>query len=550
MSAVIASPDRRSPLASARALAAATPDGRDRYVDLLRVGSMLVVVLGHWLMTVATWQDGRLTGGNALTSVPGLWLATWVLQVMPVFFFVGGFSNLVTVEAVTRRGGSWVEFVTGRAARLLRPTVAFVAVWLALPPVLGLLGVPDPAVHAAARLVPQPLWFLGVYLIVVALAPLMVRMHRRYGLRVPVALALGTVAADLARLGAGLTGAGYLNVVLVWLFAHQLGFLYADGTLTRCSRRVHATMALLGLGAMAVLTASGRYPASMVGLPGAEASNMNPPSACIIALTVWLTGLVLLARDVASRWLARPRAWTAVVAAGSVVMTMFLWHLTALVAVVAALGVAGVRQPAPGSAAWWLLRPAWLAALTAALLPLLLAFARFERPAPLNRARTAGRRGRLAAGPESRSGTHGGRVLGFVPPQPARSRRRLLAGALGMFLVTLGILGFVVGGFHPLLGADGGMLVVFRVDAAQSVVHLALGVLLLRAVRTGAAVAPAPWLLVGSVCAAVALRGLLGPEGAPLVPLAANGPDGVLHAALAALALLGAARTRRVSRSP
>jgi len=47
---------------------------------------------------------------------------------MPVFFFVGGFSNLVTVEAVTRRGGGWVEFVTGRAARLLRPTVVFVAV--------------------------------------------------------------------------------------------------------------------------------------------------------------------------------------------------------------------------------------------------------------------------------------------------------------------------------------------------------------------------------------------------------------------------------------
>jgi hypothetical protein len=42
---------------------------------------------------------------------------------------------------------------------------------------------------------------------------------------------------------------------------------------------------VLGLTAMAALTASGRYPASMVGLPGAETSNMNPPSACILALT-------------------------------------------------------------------------------------------------------------------------------------------------------------------------------------------------------------------------------------------------------------------------
>jgi fucose 4-O-acetylase-like acetyltransferase len=519
MSAVLAGPRRPSPLGTARTLAAATPAGRDRYVDLLRVGSMLVVVLGHWLMTVASWQDGHLTGGNALTSVPGLWLATWVLQVMPVFFFVGGFSNLVMVQAVARSGGGWAEFVTGRAARLLRPTVAFVAVWLALPPVLGLLGVPDAGIGTAARLVPQPLWFLGVYLIVVAVAPVMVGLHRRYGLRVPAALAFGAVVVDVARLGLGITVAGYLNVVLVWLFAHQLGFLYADGTLTRCSRRVPAAMAVLGLTAMAALTASGRYPASMVGLPGAETSNMNPPSACILALTLWQLGLVLLARDAGSRWLARPRVWTMVVAAGSVAMTMFLWHLTALVAVVGALGAARIRQPAPGSAAWWLLRPVWLAALAVALLPLVLAFARFERPAPLAAAAAA-----------------------------ARSRHGRLATALGVFLVTLGILGFVVGGFHPLLGARGGMLVGIRVDAVQSVLHLALGWLLLRSARTGAVVTPAPWLLVGLVDAAVGLRGLLGPEAAPLVPLPVNGPGGVLHVAVAALGLLAAVATTRVDR--
>jgi hypothetical protein len=114
-----------------------------------------------------------------------------------------------------------------------------------------------------------------------------------------------------------------------------------------------------------------------------------------------------------------------------------------------------------------------------------------------------------------------------------------------MFLVTFGILGFVVGGVHPLLGARGGMLLAFRVDAAQSIIHLVLGALLLQAARTGAAVRPAPWLLAGSVCATIALRGLLGPAGAPLVPLAANVPDGVLHAAVAVLALLAAVAVPR-----
>ncbi|HEV3398308.1 MAG TPA: hypothetical protein VG693_03365, partial [Actinomycetes bacterium] len=57
-------------------VAAATPAGRDRFADLLRVVSIVVVVAGHWLMAVVVWRDGRVEGGNALALVPGLWLAT------------------------------------------------------------------------------------------------------------------------------------------------------------------------------------------------------------------------------------------------------------------------------------------------------------------------------------------------------------------------------------------------------------------------------------------------------------------------------------------
>ena len=84
---------------SAADLARMTPDSRDRAVDLLRAASIAVVVLGHWLMAVVAWTDGRFRTGNVLGMVPGLWAATWVLQVMPVFFFVGGFSNLVSLDA-------------------------------------------------------------------------------------------------------------------------------------------------------------------------------------------------------------------------------------------------------------------------------------------------------------------------------------------------------------------------------------------------------------------------------------------------------------------
>ena len=150
-----------TPTRTADRVAAATPAERDRFADLLRVASILVVVAGHWLMAVVGWRGGRVEGGNAIALVPGLWLATWLLQVMPLFFFVGGLANLVSA----RRGGGWAGFVRGRAARLLRPTVAFLAAWTAAGAVLGAAGVPEAVLRPVTRLVVQPLWFLGLYLL-------------------------------------------------------------------------------------------------------------------------------------------------------------------------------------------------------------------------------------------------------------------------------------------------------------------------------------------------------------------------------------------------
>ena len=360
--------------AAADRVAAATPVERDRFADLVRVASILVVVAGHWLMAVVVWRDGRVEGGNALTLVPGLWLATWLLQVMPLFFFVGGLANLVSA----RRGGGWPGFVRARAARLLRPTAVFLAVWAVAAIALALAGVPGAVLGQLARLVVQPLWFLAVYLVVVALAPAMLRLHRSYGPAVVVWLGLAAAVADLTGRLPGLERVADGNFLLVWLFAHQLGFLYADGTLPRWPRRAHVAMAAGGLAALVVLAASGAWPPSMVGLPGDRASNMSPPSLCIVALTVWLVGLAMLVRPPVSRWLQRPRPWTVVVTAGSALLTLFLWHLTALVLAVLVLHPLGLTEPTPGTLVWWALRPVWVLVCAAILLPLVALFRRFE----------------------------------------------------------------------------------------------------------------------------------------------------------------------------
>ena len=59
---------------------------------------------GHWFISIIHWPDGLIYQTSAMGVTSYLWLGTWVFQVMPIFFFVGGFSNMVTFDAYARRG--------------------------------------------------------------------------------------------------------------------------------------------------------------------------------------------------------------------------------------------------------------------------------------------------------------------------------------------------------------------------------------------------------------------------------------------------------------
>jgi len=150
--------------------AAATAADRDRFIDAVRAGSLLVVVLGHWLMATVTVDAGRVEGGNALTAVPALQPATWVLQVMPLFFIAGGFSNLTVWHGLRRQGAGYPAYLQGRLVRLLRPTLVFVLFWQLALPVAAALGLPQDRLDLIGLLLGQPLWFLGVYVATTALA--------------------------------------------------------------------------------------------------------------------------------------------------------------------------------------------------------------------------------------------------------------------------------------------------------------------------------------------------------------------------------------------
>jgi len=359
-------------------IARATPATRDRFMDFLRAFSICAVVLGHYFIYAAHAQGGRLWLENAVASVPALWLATWLLQVMPLFFVVGGFANATALASATRRGEGWRSYAAARVRRLLRPAVVFAAAWLVVAVVWRLAAPGRPGLLATTTVPFGPLWFLYVYLAVILLAPVTLALHRRFGLAVPVALAAGVAAVDLARFGLDLPGVGLVNLLLVWVFAHQLGYFYADGRLARAGRRGHVLLAVSGLALLVALVAVLGYPRPMFGSDARGLSNQFPPTLAMVAMTLWLTGLAMLARAPLSRWLDRPRVWAVVVLVNLNVLTLFLWHMSAYLLVVLATGALAGLPPA-GSGGWWLSRPLWIASALLLLAPIVAVFGRAER---------------------------------------------------------------------------------------------------------------------------------------------------------------------------
>ncbi|WP_327117702.1 acyltransferase [Streptomyces sp. NBC_01341] len=424
---------------SVRELAGATPVTRDRYIDLLRVVSLGTVVLGHWLMAAVT------TGGvdNLLAVVPGLQPLTWLLQIMPVFFFVGGFSHALSYRSLLRRRpeGStdpvYAAFLRARLQRLLRPTMVFVLVWGAAALVLQLLGSGGGLTGVTLRLVTQPLWFIGVYLAMVAFTPALLGLHDRYGWGAFAALASAAVAVDVLRFAAGVPYVEFLNFAFVWLAVHQLGFLRADGRIAR-----PALLAGAGLTAAVALVALGPYPLSMVGMPGEKISNMAPPTLALLCHGLWLVGAVELLRARGARLVARPRVRATVVAANGVAMTAFLWHLTAMLGVYGAMLALGVPLPDPATGAWWAQAPVRICAAVALTALLVSVFRTFERPAPAVPSRGAGGAGALSA--------------------------------LGVTLALLGVLGLSMVGYAGLLEGRTALLIAVHISAPAAVA-MALG---------------------------------------------------------------------------
>lgn len=359
-----------------------TPAHRDRAVDGLRALALLAVPTGHWLLGGFTLDaDGALHNASPLSAFGALAPASWVLQMLGVFFLVGGYASALSYRRRPGSAGAWLK---GRIVRLGRPVLGVTVVWALAAPVLYAAGVPEASLRTGAKLVVQPLWFVGVYVVVTALTPYCVRAARRLGGWAAAPMLASVALVDLLRYGPLAESVpswlSLLNILPGWLFAYQLGVVWGE---RRIGRR--GAWLLLAGGALlfAALLAVFHYPASMVGVPGAARTNSHPPSLLVLALASAQSGAAILLRDRLARLLARPALWAPVVVVNLCAMTILCWHQTAMLAAAVPGSFAGPLAgltTAPDSAGWIVARLAWMPVFAVLLVAIARYARRFEAP--------------------------------------------------------------------------------------------------------------------------------------------------------------------------
>ncbi|WP_423898979.1 acyltransferase family protein [Candidatus Pelagadaptatus aseana] len=366
---------------TAQSMADKTPADRNRYVDFLRALSIFFVIIGHWLIATAVFDEstGALVPVDVLSAIPATQWLTWLFQVMPIFFIVGGYSNAISIESAKAKNQRYGEWLSGRLHRLLTPLLLLVVVWALLSVIMYIVGAQPETITFASKAALVPTWFLAIYTMIVLLAPASYAFWRRYGwasLAVFIGLA---IVMDVLFFQFDIKWPSWSNYFWVWLAVHHLGFAWFDGKLGKPV--VMLAIAIAAIGILGYIIFNGPYPLAMAGSPDKAVSNSLPPKVSLIILGIAQFGLLHAIQKPMQKLLAGRTAWSLTVLVNSMIMTVYLWHMTILILAFGASYLSdgfGMNLVA-GSEGWWLSRPLWIGVLAAFLIPLALGLSFLER---------------------------------------------------------------------------------------------------------------------------------------------------------------------------
>jgi fucose 4-O-acetylase-like acetyltransferase len=339
--------------------------GRDRFLDVVRCLALAAVVFNHYLYSVYSWDPSggtfRMIQEKAIGQAWVTWPFVWEL---PAFFFVGG--AVIRSSALAMPYG---RFVAKRVWRLALPAIACLATGMVVELIANGLDVDAcrPGNGPLAGFLPMylscpaqiwvgPLWFMMVFVPLTLLSPLLARWYVGRTRWVMLATIVGLVALS----DVNLFNAGHAlpTSELGWIVPWLLGFSYADGSLTRLSRRtlvvwgvVAGLVMILAIGFGPWSSILGRFPRSLETVMEGVVS---------IPLMVAFRGAIGGWAD----W--RPIGWL-VDAIGPRMMSMYVWHQPAQAIVVAACAAFHLDMPDDVGWPWLLEKVPWFVACLAML---------------------------------------------------------------------------------------------------------------------------------------------------------------------------------------
>ncbi len=329
------------------------PPERNHLIDAARAASVLVVVIFHSVLYELHLTQGRL---DIVPWAPGVgwWLASWVFMIIPVFFIAGGFAHAVLVTRLPATRAGYTLYLATRGHRLVGPLV----LWTGVATLVGTLAawvVDAPRAIDLSRQFAQLLWFVAVYLVIVAAAPWLVRAQRRHGARVLVPLVLAMVLVDVWSFRVGQPQLRNLNMLTVWPLCHQLGVGYHDGWFRDGPRWRPWAASCGGAAIIALLVFLFGYPPPAVGFADIPIANVQPPTTAMALLGLAQAGTLGLAQRAGVLARVPAAAQRGLSVAGALLMTVYLWHIPCL-GIAGALLV-GLAWTVPGVAGLALAQP-------------------------------------------------------------------------------------------------------------------------------------------------------------------------------------------------
>ena len=293
---------------------------------------MAVIISTHYFLKFES-SGYEVLIKNESTSNLDLTVASWYLNGLAIFFFCNGFSNSLAWYSNIGRDGSVWEFLANRINSILGPMLVLIifgsiSIHYSISNNLipEYLVTSNDSLHPTAEFLLWPLWLVSIYLVVLMFSPVTAYFHKKSSILSIFFLLAVFLFVDLFTFTETFFYIKYLNYLFFWLFIHQLGYFYADGTLQNIKMLYYFLLSSFSYLSLFLINSDSSSLASVSNFRLTIDTNEDPPTLIMLLSSIGLISFVLLFRNYGEKLLKNKYIWSLVSLFNAHLYTYFLWH--------------------------------------------------------------------------------------------------------------------------------------------------------------------------------------------------------------------------------